>query len=63
MSMMRAFGFLVMAAVVGCGGDDTVADGTTCNTEWDCINDVCECADGGSCADDADCEVKCEVCE
>lgn len=35
---------------------------TNCVTEWECVNSVCECADGSSCTE-ATCDDECEVCD
>ena len=49
----------------GCGGEDEFdcSQGDCCSTEWNCVNEVCECADGTACADAVDCDVVCEICE
>lgn len=49
---------------VACGGEEGASDvGSNCVTEWNCVNEVCECADGSACADADDCDASCEVCE
>ena len=60
-----AFAFFAMLSLAACGDKDNSDDsaGTSCSTDYECVNDVCECADGTTCADAAECEVVCEVCE
>ena len=64
--MRSMLGALGLAVVVGCadggGGGGDGGDGQDCTTDWECVNSVCECADGTPCDDPDDCDVKCEVC-
>ncbi len=59
----------MVLAVLGfgaCGGeegDKTTTTSENCTTEWSCENNVCECADGSSCADETECDSVCEVCD
>ena len=68
---MRRLGLfaVVILGLVACGGSDeappTGSSSETCNSQHQCVNDVCECTTSGlsgtSCTE-ATCEAECEVC-
>ena len=62
---------MMMLGTMACGTttsttDDDNSSSETCNSEHECINDVCECKtsgkDGNSCTDNSACVSECEVC-